>query len=159
MVEAQVSVAYVLDQKKHADCDQHCRAHQLASTALVAATRRSACAKQTPVVGKQTDTQKDENQRPETIHSKLENADGVEQKDYSQADQNHGSSRNLRGINLVAHAESLRQPEGIRSGLSQLECLGGPDCVNDLVKVKKSERDAQHHIDIPGQVRTEPDDH
>src|SRR5580658_8783100 len=93
------------------------------------------------------------------MQAKLEQSHRMQQEKHTQANQNHGANRNLGSVNLLADTESLGQPERIWNRLPQLKRASRPHRVDDLVKVEKTHREAQHHIDKPRHVRAQANDH
>src|SRR5208283_4083090 len=113
-------------QKEEPERDQHRRSHRAARTAARALAGAKSSTGQAKVAGKQPASDRDQNERPETVKADLE-PHRAQQKQDSKQDEYDRADRNLVGLNLRACAE--RGGQTIRIGSGQAR-LNGPSAAN-----------------------------
>src|ERR1700733_10442939 len=135
---AKADAGNAVEQEKYAQGNQHCQPHDLAGAAVFALAPDRTAADQAPLFGEEPHPEKDQDEWPKAVQSELEQAGGMQQKDYAQSDENGRSGGNLGAFEFLAGAEGLCQAEWIRSRFAQLDRLGAAHRVNDLVDVEKA---------------------
>jgi len=115
--------------KKHAQCNQHCWTHELAGAAALALARSRTAADQSPLLGKEPDTEKDQDERPETIETELKESGSVQQEEHTPGQSEWQLRQDLGAFEFLAGAKGLCQAEWVRGRLAQLDCLGAANRV------------------------------
>src|ERR1035437_5893651 len=139
---AKVHSRNVAEQEKHAYRHEHRRPHQLPGAAALALAYDRVATDQAPVLGKEPDAEKDQDERPETIQTELKKSSSVEQKKNAQTDENGGSDGNFGPFESLDGAKGLRPAEWVRSRFAHLDGLRAANRIDDLVDVEKTDGDA-----------------
>ena len=74
---------------------------------MLALTKCSAGADQSPLLGEQPYTEEDQYQRPETVESELKQACCMQQEEHAEADQDRRTGRNFGSFKFLSSTERL----------------------------------------------------